>query len=212
MRLIFLIFLLANVAAFGYILHTGSRSGADMQFELLQIAPEKLKLVQPATARGARPLPVCLEWSGFSAEETTRAAAALAGLGLGDRLSLRDAGESYWVYIPPGRTQADAEKKAGELRALGISDFSIILDGGQWQYALALGEFSNAEAAASFLAQIKQKGVRTAQSAPRGSRQTAFVVRDPGDAVAAKMAELRADFPATQIKAAICSDAAVARK
>ena len=47
MRLLFLILLLANVAAFGYIRFAESRSGADAQNALLQISPEKMKLLKP---------------------------------------------------------------------------------------------------------------------------------------------------------------------
>ena len=48
MRLLFLILLLANVAAFGYIRHAESRAGADAQNALLQINPEKMILLKPA--------------------------------------------------------------------------------------------------------------------------------------------------------------------
>ncbi len=53
MRLLFLVLLLANVAAFGYIRYTESSAGADAQIALLQISPEKMKLLKP----GALPAP-----------------------------------------------------------------------------------------------------------------------------------------------------------
>ncbi len=52
MRLLFLILLLANVAAFGYIRFAESRAGADAQNAPLQISPEKMKLLKPG--RGAQ--------------------------------------------------------------------------------------------------------------------------------------------------------------
>src|SRR3990172_9792955 len=98
MRLLFLILLLANVAAFGYIRYAESRAGADAQIALLQISPEKVKLLKPGAKPSAepgdkgaavvsqpQPLLVCLEWGSFAAEDVARAAAALARLELGDK-------------------------------------------------------------------------------------------------------------------------------
>ena len=140
MRLIFLMLLLANVAAFGYIRYAESRAGADAQIALLQISPEKLKLL-PKTAQRAQPQLVCLEWGSFTADDTTRASVALAKFGLGDKVTQRDGGNSYWVYIPPLKTKAEAEKKVAEVRAFGISDTSVVLDNDQWQFAVSLGAF-----------------------------------------------------------------------
>ena len=51
MRLLFLIFLLLNAAAFGYIRFAESRTGAANQIALLQIAPDKMKLLKPGAPR-----------------------------------------------------------------------------------------------------------------------------------------------------------------
>jgi hypothetical protein len=219
MRLLFLIFLLANVAAFGYIRFAESRAGADAQIGLLQISPDKMKLLKPgAPARkgegaASRPQPalVCLEWGGFAADEVARAAAALAKLAPADKVSQRESGESYWVYIPPLKTRADADKKAGELKARGITDFSVMAEAGQWQFALSLGVFTTEEAANAHLGQLRQKAVRSAVVGPRGTKASTFVIRDPGDAAALKIAELKADFPNAQLKATTCADAQTAK-
>lgn len=217
MRLLFLILLLANVAAFGYIRYAESRVGADAQIAMLQISPEKLRLLKsgpPASApredrtATAQPSPACLEWSGIAANDAARAAAALAKLELGDKLSQQDGGaEGYWVYIPPLKTRADAEKKAGEARALGATDSYVVLDSEPWRFAIALGAFRTEEAANNYLAQVRQKGVRSALAGPRGATGNWFVIRDPGDAIAAKIAALRTEFPASTLRAIACADA-----
>ncbi len=46
MRLAFLILFLANVAAFGYIRFAESRVGADARNALLQISPEKIRVLK----------------------------------------------------------------------------------------------------------------------------------------------------------------------
>lgn len=222
MRLLFLILLLANVMAFGYIRYEEGRAGADAQIALLQISPDKVKLLKPGAppaerkdkAAVATPQPglVCLEWGSFAADDIARAEAALANFALGDKLSQRDSGENgYWVYIPPLKTRAEADKKAAEVKALGVGDFYVVQDNDQWRFAVSLGAFKTEEAANNHLAQLRQKGVRSAAVGARGAKSSLFVIRDPGDAVAAKIAELKASFPNSQLKAAACADALAAK-
>ena len=221
MRLLFLILLLANVAAFGYIRYAEGRAGVDAQIALLQISPEKVKLLKPGAppsvrrdkAAAAQPQPAlaCLEWGGFTAEDAARAAAALAKLKLGDKLSQRDSGDGYWVYIPPFKTKADADKKATEVKGLGIRDFYVVQDNNQWRFAVSLGAFKTEEAANNYLAQLRQKGVRSALVGPRGAINSVFVIRDPGDAVSAKIAALKTDFPDAQLRAATCAGTVAAK-
>ena len=214
MRLLFLILLLINAAVFGYTRFAESRAGADGQLALLQIAPDRMKLLKPAPGRpdrkaagGAQAVLVCLEWGGFAGDEAVRAAAALEKFALGDKVTRRIAGESYWVYIPPLKTNAEAEKKAAEVKQRGIGNFSVVQDNDQWQFAISLGTFKTEEAANTHLAQLRQKGVRTAVVGPRGAQSSTFVIRDPGDAIALKIAELKVDFPGAQLRAATCTDA-----
>ena len=221
----FFILLLLNAMAFGYIRFAEGRAGADNQVLLLQIAPEKMKLVKPAApppsppsatpakdASRAQPALVCLEWGGFPPEESTRAGSALEKVGLREKITQRETGDRYWVYIPPMKNQPEVDKKAGELKARGIGEFTVVQDNDQWRYAIALGEFKTDEAANNFLAQLRQKGVRSAVSGPRGAKTVTFIIRDPGDALAAKIAELKADFPGAQLKVAACAEAIAAVK
>jgi cell division protein FtsN len=218
MRLLFLILVLLNAVAFGYIRFAESRAGADNQLSLLQIAPEKMKLVKPAastlprndTSR-AQPTLVCLEWGGFAVEEFAKAGAALDKAGVTDKVSQRETGESYWVYIPSLKTRADADKKAAELRARGVTEFAVMPDTDRWPFALSLGVFKTEESANNYLAQLQQKGVRSIVAGPRGARSVTFVIRDPGDAAAEKIAALKAEFPAAQLKVTTCADALTAK-
>ncbi len=217
MRLLFLLALLANVAVYAYIRYTEGRAGADTQIAMLQISPDKVKLVKagtvPPAANREKPAlsAVCVEWGGFSAEDAARAAATLETLGLGDRLSRRDAAPTFWVHIPPLKSRADAEKKAAELRALGVGDFYIVQDAGPLQNAISLGVFKTEEAANNHLAQLRPKGIRSAIVAPFGAAATTFVIREPGDATTLKLAELKADFPGATLKAVGCADIPAAK-
>jgi hypothetical protein len=221
MRLLFLMLLLANVVAFAYIRYAESRPGPDAQIALLQISPDKVKLLKAGTRSAERkdkaaPAPLspalaCLEWGSFAAEDTARAAAALAKLELADKLSQRDSGDGFRVYIPPLKTKAEADKKAAEVRALGITDFYIVQDVEPLRNAISLGAFKTEDAANNHLAQLREKGVRSAVIAPRGMTSSVFVIRDPGDAIATKIAALKAEFPAATLKAAACAEAQAAK-
>ncbi len=73
MKLLFLILLLLNAVAFGYARFAESRAGADGQLALLQIAPERMKLLKPAASAADRKVAgrvlACLEWGSFAGEE-----------------------------------------------------------------------------------------------------------------------------------------------
>ena len=235
MRLLFLILLLCNALAFGFIRFDEGRSGADNQLMLLQIAPEKMVLrkpgAQPALNPPANPAPaqpqagsspatgavaaqaglVCIEWGGFTPDQSARARGALEKAGLRDQATQREIPERYWVYIPPLKSAAEAEKKTGELKARGISEFTVVQNDEQWSNAIALGEFKTDEAANTFLAQLRQKGVRSAVVGQRAAKSVTFVIRDPGDAQAAKLAGLKNDFPGAQLKVTPCADALTAK-
>ena len=154
---------------------------------------------------------MCLEWGGFSTEESARAGSALEKIGVTDRVSQRESGDTYWVYIPPLKTQAEIDKKASELKARGIADYSVVQDNDQWRNAIALGDFKTEEAANNYLALLRQKNVRSALAGPRSARRVTFVIRDPGDAAAEKIAAFKAEFPAAQLKVSTCADALTAK-
>ena len=221
MRMLFLILLLANLVGLAYIRYAESRAGADAQIALLQISPEKLKLLKPRSRDKApaalpssppQPALACLEWGSFAAEDAPRAAAALARFDLADKLSQREVSDGgWWVYLPPLKTKAEADRKAGEVKALGIDDLYVVPENSQWRFALALGTFRTEEAANNRLAQLRQKGLRAAVVGPRGAIRSIFVIRDPGDAMAAKIAGLTANFPNAELKAIACADAPPAK-
>ena len=84
-------------------------------------------------------------------------------------------------------------------------------DNDQWQFAVSLGLFKTEEAANTYLGQLRQKGVSSAVAGLRGARNVTFVIRDPGDAAAEKIAALKAEFPAAQLKVTTCADALSAK-
>lgn len=127
---------------------------------------------EPKPEKTTTPALACLVWRGILAEDLPNARKRLAGLKLTGEFK-QEGGDSespkrFWVYIPPRSTNEDAQKKAGELKALGVEDFFVVNDGSRWTHAISLGLFSSKEAADRRLDEVKQRGVRTAVSGQRG--------------------------------------------
>ncbi|HXF67153.1 MAG TPA: SPOR domain-containing protein [Burkholderiales bacterium] len=220
MRAFFLFLVLANLVFFAY----GSlarRDDAARQIALLQISPERIRLIAaqgpipaaPAPGRTAPPAQpkapsACLEWGIFAGPDVARAAAALARLELPqERIerAVTDAG-GYWVYIPPLKTKAEVDRKVGELKALGVAEFFVVQEATQWRNAISLGIFRTEEAAKSFLGKLRERGVRSAVAERRENflKQIAFYVREPDEPTVKRLAEIQREFPGSEIKAAPC--------
>ena len=231
MRALFLLLVLANLVFFAYAHVTREGTGVN-SVQQLQMAPERIKLLKAAgeapvdkpraPGKAIPPAPrvsfapaACLEWGVFAGPAVTRAEAALAQLplpaGQVDR-QVTDAG-GWWVYMPPLKTKADAEKKVGELKALGVTEFFVVQEQGQWRNAISLGIFKSDEAAQAFLAGLKERGVRSAIAARRENflKQVAFYVREPSEATVAWVTALQREFPGSEIKAGPCPTASVAK-
>jgi hypothetical protein len=227
MRALFLLLVFANLVFYVYAQFARESGGAESQIPLLQIAPEKIKLlkvggrvvadkpqvprktVPPAPPKVATAAPtVCLEWGNFAGPRVARAEAALAVLELpAERIqrTVSDAG-GYWVYIPPLRNKSEADRKVGELLELGVTEFFVVQDPGQWRYAISLGIFRTDEAAQAYLAKLKARKVRSAVAARREGflKQVAFHVREPSDATVARLTLLEQEFPGSELKAGPC--------
>ena len=232
MRALFLLLVLANLLFFAYAHVSREGAGAGGSVQQLQIAPEKIKLLKAAgeapadkpkaPGKAIPPAPkltvapsACLEWGVFAGPAVARAETALAQLRLAagqlDRV-VTDAG-GYWVYMPPLKNKAEADKKVAELQALGITEFFVVQDAGQWRNAISLGIFRSDDAAQAFLARLKERGVRSAIAARRENflKQVAFYVREPSDATVAWVTALQREFPGTEIKAGPCPAPSVAK-
>lgn len=230
MRPLFLILVLANAAFYAYGWVAQQQGTPESQGALLQINPEKIQIIgvsdnaapvisKPAAPAPAAPAPAapgsapaaCLEWGYFAGPEVARADAALARLELPQTLVQRVVAESsgYWVYIPPQKSKADADRKIRELKALGVTDFFAVQEQNQWRHAISLGIFKSEDAAKSFLAALGEKGVRSAIVERRENflKQMAYFVREPSPVMVARLAELQREFAGSEVRAVACPPA-----
>lgn len=231
LKFLFWILVLANAGLaayqFGY-LDTLLPNGHEPARIDRQIAPERIRIVpeplqQPvpsepppssaaeapvvavaetAGAAAAPAAPACVEVGNFNQEEGRRFIAALGELG--PRASTRNLQEvaSHMVYMPPQSDREAAEKKAGELRRLGVEDFFIIQDHSSLRWGISLGVFKTEEAARTHLARLNQKGVRSARIGQRtvSATQIAFQFTglDPG--ARAALDKAKAEFARQEVR------------
>lgn len=155
----------------------------------------------------------CSEIGGFDQAAAKRLDDALQPLGLGDKLARREVEETAHniVYIPSQGSKEGAEKKAGELRHLGVTDFYIIQDNGDLHWGISLGVFKTEEAARAQLAALSQKGVHSARLGTRNvtSTKVFYQVRDLDAAGRAGLDKALLDFPHADKHA--CGDVADAK-
>lgn len=115
----------------------------------------------------------CVAWNRLSLGDVERVGTTLAGK-FGDfkwvRKPINGDGASWLVYIPPMADKAEADKKAGELRDLGVTDFFPIQDGPN-RFAISLGIFSAEKGAQERLADLKSRGVRSARTSVRPGKE-----------------------------------------
>lgn len=141
----------------------------------------------------------CTEFGNFNAEDAKRFGAQLAALSLGDRMSRREVpgAISHIVYIPPQADKDAAEKKAGELRRLGVNDFYIIQDNSSLRWGISLGVFKLEEAARAYLTTLNQKGVHNARIGQRSASSglTAFQLRNLDATTKSAVEKIKAGFP-----------------
>jgi hypothetical protein len=157
--------------------------------------PEPVATATPAVA-------ACTEIGNFDTAEAQRFESRLASMSLGARLTRRTIPDNarYIVYIPPLASKEVADKKAAELRGLGVEDFFVIQDNSALQSGISLGVFKSEEAARAHLAALNKKGVRSAKISAHGTNgnKMAFQLRGIDAATKGSIDKVREGFPRQQ--------------
>ncbi|MFD2270458.1 SPOR domain-containing protein [Undibacterium arcticum] len=158
-----------------------------------------------ATREAAPPTRVaCTEIGNFTAAEAKRFEQRLASLALGERQSRNNVQEvaSRMVYIAPQGDKEGADKKAGELRRLGVTDFFVIQDNSNLRWGISLGVFKSEEAAKSQLANLSKLGVHSARISTRSvtTGKLSYRLRDLDQATRDSVEQIKADFPNQELR------------
>ncbi len=167
--------------------------------------PASEEAAAPAAAAPA-PSYACTEVGNFVLADGRRFEAQVAALDLGDRQSRRNvAGQdisSYMVYIPPQGSKEGADRKAGELKQLGVTNYFIMNESSPMRWGISLGVFKSESGAQTQLASLNKQGVHSARIAPRysASKQLAYQFRDLDAATRARLEKIKAQFPEQELR------------
>ncbi|MDD5472098.1 MAG: SPOR domain-containing protein [Sideroxydans sp.] len=151
----------------------------------------------------------CLFWGEFSGSALADVRQKLSALNLGEQLQTRtiEHTSGFWVYMSPLKNQAAVLRKIGQLKALGVNDYFVVQEAGEWQHAISLGVFRTEQAANNYLASLRKQGVRTAKVGERKSklRFTQFVISDAETEIEAKVRSFLKEFPDSELKMSDCN-------
>ena len=160
----------------------------------------------PAQAPAAPQIFACTEVGNFVLADARKFEARLEPLSLGERQSRRNvAGQdisSYMVFIPPQGSKEGADRKAGELKQLGVTNYFIMGEGSPQRWGISLGVFKSETSAQSHLASLQKQGVHSARVAPRysSSKQFAYQFRNLDAATRTRLAAITAQFEEQELR------------
>lgn len=217
MKKLFVVLLLANIALFGYAyfdrMNSAAQASAD-RFKPLNAEQVKVLTTQQVAKLGpakvAQLTLACAEWGPISDSERAKANKLLEPLALGKTLLSRrvEITAEHWVYIPPKSSRSAADKALAELKKLGVADSAIVLESGQWNFAISLGVFRSKEGADARLAEVKSKGVKTATYRQREQTlaMTSLVLREPTQATVSKLEEIKVQVAGSTVTTGACPE------
>ncbi len=191
-----------------------------------QLEPQRVKLLaadeaqaasassaagEAASAAASAPAPVaavaCTEVGPLSSADAHRFDTRVARLDLGSKQSQSTVPyqevTSRLVYIPGQGSKEAADKKAAELRALGVSNFFIISTDSPYKWGISLGLFKSESSAQAMLASLSKQGVHSARIAPRGpmGTRTVYQFRGIDAGTKAKIVEIADRYDSADVKA-----------
>ena len=211
MKTVVFLLILANLLFYAFSAgYLGKADNPDAERLAKQVLPERIRIVSrgeepplparngrqeavveaPAAPEAGSELPangdarVCLAWDNLAAVDADRVYSLVGSRFPAFTISRRlDSGESggWWIYIPPQATKAEADKKAGELRQLGVTDYFVIQEGPN-RFAISLGVFSGEKGGQDRLAELKTKGVRSARLMQRPGKDGTISLQAEGPA------------------------------
>ncbi|MFJ9451803.1 hypothetical protein [Herbaspirillum sp. NPDC101397] len=167
----------------------------------------KAPAADPVPAVAAAPVVACTEIGNFNAVEVRKFDAQLSSLNLTVKPTTRSVQEaaSHMVYIPTQDGKDGADRKAAELRRLGIQDFYVMPESQAnpaLRWAISLGVFKTEEAAKAYIGRLIPQGVRSARIMARNvtSNKQAYQWRNVDAASKTALDGLKAKFPNQEMR------------
>ncbi len=195
------------------------------EIKVAEIDPDKIKVLSPseidALPKKQTGLPltstptlepetnaVCYEWGTFSDSSLANAQKVLTRMNLTATAKQLQAEGSkrYWVYRPPLKTAAEAQKKAAELKALGVADLFVVQEE-KWKNAISFGIFGDEQLASKLVQELQAKGVKNVEKVLRsnGKGHHSLTMGSLSESQVAELKKLQPDFPAAELKQVSCN-------
>lgn len=193
------------------------------EIKLPEINAEKIKLLSqaeidalpkkaaPAVATAAvepQPVAMCFEWGIFSDAGLIKAQKSLAKLAIQANAKEEKSNQPkrYWVYKPPLKTAAEAQKRAAEFKELGVNDLFVVQEE-KWKNAISFGIFEDEQLADNLIRELREKGIKNIEKTLRsnGKGQHSLALNNITENDVAELKKLKPDFPAAELKEVNCN-------
>ena len=195
------------------------------EIKLAEINPDKIKVLSQseidALPKKSAALPListpslaaeikstCYEWGTFSDSSLASVQKILTRMRLPTTAKQQDAEgpKRYWVYRPPLKTTADAQKKAAELKAIGVEDLFVVQEE-KWKNAISFGIFEDEQLAIKLMQELQAKGVKNIEKTVRsnGKGHHTLVLGKLEEKDVAELNKLKPNFPAAELKEVSCN-------
>ena len=221
MKRFFWVLVLTNLGLYAYFNISLLLPGKP-EIKLPEINAEKIKLLSQAEIDALpkkvapavevpiiepQPVAMCFEWGIFSDASLAKAQKSLAKLAL--QATTREVNSKqpkrYWVYKPPLKSAAEAQKKAAEFKELGVEDIFVVQEE-KWKNAISFGIFEDERLADKLIQELRDKGIKSIEKTLRsnGKGQHSLTFNNLSENDIAELKKLKPDFPAAELKEVSC--------
>lgn len=224
MKRFFWLLVIVNLSLLTYF-NVGYLMPGKPEIKLSEINPDKIKVLSeaeiealprkkpepPATAAlpPAEPQPAasCYEWGSFSDTSLANAQKQLSRMAIQAAAKEQNTEQPkrYWVYRPPLKTAAEAQKKAAEFKALGVNDLFVVQED-KWKNAISFGIFEDEQLATKLMQELQAKGVKNIEKILRtnGKGHYSLALGSLNENQIAELRKLQPNFPAAELKQVDC--------
>lgn len=220
MKRFFWLLVLINLGLLAYF-NMGYILPGNPEIKLTEINPDKIKLLSqaeidslPKKAESSAPVVVtqpvamCFEWGIFSDASLATAQKTLAKMAIQATTKEENSNQPkrYWVYKPPVKTTAEAQKKAAEFKELGVEDLFVVQEE-KWKNAISFGIFEDEQLAEKLVQELRAKGIKNVEKILRtnGKGHHSLLLGSLNENEIAELKKLKPDFPAAELKEVSCN-------
>jgi hypothetical protein len=220
MKRFFWLLVFTNIGLLAYF-NIGHILPGKPQIKVSEINPDKIKLLSPPEIEAlpkkisSPPVTVetpsvtmCVEWGIFSDASLATAQKILTKMAIQATAKEEKLNQPkrYWVYKPPVKTSAEAQKKAAEFKGLGVEDLFVVQEE-KWKNAISFGIFEDEQLAEKLVQELRAKGIKNVEKILRtnGKGHHSLRLDSINENEIAELKKLKPDFPTAELKEVSCN-------